>query len=197
MPDFLPDIEGDDGTIREAIPVLPVSADGRTGVVTLVSELDAAVAEGRAYSASTSVQAIATGERLKARLSNPSGSGKRLKVTQRFFSNDRQGDDAMLRRGLIVQPSAIAGATEVSANNLLPGAATSEARFAFATDAATLGASVVENLMPLNGGTERVDVPRYVLPGDSFAYEIEGAGDGTVQSPAAAAIAFVWIEEDL
>lgn len=196
MTDQLPDLTGNNERQIEARPVVVVGFDGQEAVIATRSVRDKGIVEGRTFSAGTGVRTVPAGEYLKFRLVNPSGSGKHLYITDRIFSNDRSYTDANMVSELVVNPSAISGATLVTPNNLMPGSGASVASFEHSAGAAQLGTPVLSRLLPLNGVFDSIAIPRIVLPGEAFGYQIEGRGTVASENAARASMTLVWSESD-
>lgn len=196
MGDLLPDIEGNNGLLREAIPVLIVDSETLTPpTVNAMSAFDWAVSQGRAYSVSTSLQTIPSGSRLAYSFENPVNSGVRVHVARRLFSNNRQGNDLPLQRELILSPASIPAATSVTPNKINPNGGASAATFTYGN--ADIGTPVFSAIMPLNGRAEDISIPRILNPGDSFGYQIEGSGGGALDETARVSMSLVYFEEAL
>lgn len=152
---------------------------------------------GRAYSVGTGVQSVTSTNFLQMRFENPSGSGRRYFITQRLFSNNRASGSTNLELGFFPTYSTpLSGATTVPGNNLRPGSPASSVDFEWVVDNTSLGTPALGQILPVNGNQFKIDVARIVEPGQSFAYQIGGAGGG-LNNAARIAAAFIWLEEGL
>lgn len=159
------------------------------------SALDEATRAGRAYSVGSGVQSVSTSNYLQVRFANPIGSGKRCYVVNRNFSNNRASGSVNLEAGLFpVNPATISG-TAVTPNNLLPGGDASASTFEWLVDTNSLGTPAVARILPVDGVQDNIEILRLVNPGQSFAYQIQGAGVA-LASQARISFGMVWYEED-
>lgn len=153
--------------------------------------------KGRSYSVGTSTQAVTTGNYLQFRFENPSDSGKRYRVTERWFANDQASGAENLETEFFPEyATPLTGATVVTPNNLNPSFNGSDAVFEWLVDSTTLGTPALGQVLPNDGIMFKIQVPRILNPGQSFAYQIGGAGS-SVNNAARVAVTFVWYEEDL
>jgi hypothetical protein len=157
------------------------------------TSFEEAVRDGRAFSAGTGFQSIATTNYLKYRFSNPSDSGVNAFVTIRRTVTATTS--AFLNSQLVISPDAMTTPTAVTPANLRTGGVTSDIDFTFKNDAAALsGGTLTGGLpIPLNGIPLNIDTVRLVQPGEVFGYQIQGAG--TLAQPVSCAVAVIWHEE--
>ncbi|MBY6005375.1 hypothetical protein KUV62_15730 [Salipiger bermudensis] len=151
---------------------------------------------GRAYSVGTSTQSVTASNYLQARFQNDS-TDKRYFLTQRLISNNRASGQTNLELEFFpTYSTALTGGTSVTPNNLKPGAASSAADFEYAVNGTSLGTPALGQILPVDGVQFRIDVNRIIEPGQSFAYQIGGAG-GSLSNAARVALTLIWYEEDL
>lgn len=197
MSDLLPNVEGDRGQVSQSTPVLVANGLQGSPPVSAASVLNVAAFAETAFSAGTGTQSIATGSRMKAVIKNPLGSGVRIILAFRRFSNDRQGADALLERRFLPAFSGALTAPEIGCISPLnngSGNSVSLADFRYSVDAQTLTGAVIGAPLPLNGIPETIEALRFIYPGQAIAYEIEG-GQGALQDSARAEMTFAWVEE--
>ena len=152
---------------------------------------------GRAYSVGTGVASVTSSNFLQARFQNDSDSPRVCFITQRIFTNNRASGATNLELGFFpTYATPLAGATVVAPNNLRPGGNGSSVTFEHRTSTSSLGTPVLGQILPVDGVAFTIEVVRIVSPGQSFAYQIGGAGGG-LNNAARIAMAFIWFEEDL
>lgn len=152
---------------------------------------------GRAYSVGTSVQAVSATNYLKYRFANPANSGKRYFVTERWFTNDQSSGDANIESGFFpTYATDLPASTSVTPNNLLPSGGASDAVFQWNVNTNTLGTPALGQVLPVDGVLFNITIMRIVDPGQSFAYQMGGAGGG-LNNAARLAATLIWYEEDL
>lgn len=152
---------------------------------------------GRAYSVGTGTLGVTGSNYLQWRMENPSGSGKRYYITERWFSNDRaSGQENLETEFYPTYATPLDGATTRTPNNLLPSGPASDAVFEYVVDNTTLGTAALGQVLPVDGVILKIEVDRVLEPGQSFAYQIGGAG-GSLSNAARIASTVIWYEEDL
>ncbi|MEL7299366.1 MAG: hypothetical protein AAFM92_03190 [Pseudomonadota bacterium] len=191
MADQLPDIQGANGRRQEATPVVAVDAFGRIGQLGVEGKLEQAIERGQAFSVGTPLESVPGSQYLKYWLQNPAGSGKRLYVVKRGFSNNRRITQSHLTRGLVINPTPDGAGTNVALNPL-DGVSVGNAAgvFGWAVGGAFAeGAAIERNFQA--GNTIEISVPRIVLPGQSFGYQIKGQGNGAGSVKVSATLVFI------
>jgi hypothetical protein len=159
--------------------------------------LEEAQRQGRAFSVSTNVQPVTANNYFKSRFENPSGSGKRCFVVNRLFSNNRASGAVNLEAQLYVNDNQLATPTTVTPNNLHPGLNISSAVvFTWNASSTDLGGAAFSRILPVNGALDSIDITRIVDPGQSFTYQIRGAGN-SIQNAVRTSVAMIWFEEDV
>lgn len=186
--------------LKTNIDILNQLASSQSGGQTnnlFVSNFENAVLKGRAFSAGTRTVELVNDKYLKYKFSNPVGSGKRCVVIFRQFQNTMSYRDQMLINGLVVQPNLIENPNIVIPNNLVTGGEPSVTQFEWGEDENQLGQSVIDGPLPLNGDPYRIEIPRIVLPGESFGYQVQGIKGKQIETTVFAAMGIVWYEEDI
>lgn len=151
---------------------------------------------GRAYSAGTSVQSVTADSFLQYRFENPIDSNKLYFVEKRIFSNNRSAGQGNLELSFFPTYSApLPGASAVTPNNLRPGGASSSALFEWVVSSTSLGIAPLGQILPTGGALFTLTISRILEPGQSFAYEVGGAGGG-LNNAARVASTIIWFEED-
>lgn len=192
MSDQLPDLRGGSNRLVEATPVMIVDPNGNTGQTNVQAKLEQSIEAGNAFSVGTGNVQVPNNSYLKYWLSNPQGSGKRLYVHNRFFSNNRRANQSGLQRDLIINPIPFNGAAMVTPNPLDGLSNNAVGVFGWGVDGDALGTPVIErNFSAAND--VNVSIPRIVLPGQSFGYQI--AGIGRNNNAVKLSMSVVWIEE--
>ena len=142
-----------------------------------------AVFEGRAFLAPTGVQEVETGEALQLVLTNPSGSGKNLVITKRWFDNNVLAREPPLEYRAFGNPTAVLDTPVTPVNLLLgPGQPASVATFAYQLSAPVTMGGIEGSGGPMATGGARttVGVLAVAPPGVSLGFMVEGQGAGVL-----------------
>lgn len=178
MTDRLPNVTGDGGREVQATPVIPIDANDKIGQIGTEGKLEQCIERGCAFSVGTPLLPVRRNEYFKYWLSNPAGSGKRLYVTLRGFSNNRRINQSHLVRDLVINPTADGGGQSVAFNPLDGfSAGMAVGSFGYAIGGAFPEVPALSRNFQ-SGTTINITVPRIVLPGQSFGYQIAGRGNG-------------------
>lgn len=159
------------------------------------STFEEAQRAGRSYSVGTGVQSVTTSNFLQYRFFNNTNNLRRCFVTDRIFTNNRPSGSVNLELGFFPEyATALAGATDVTPNNLKPGGAAAAAEFQWRVNGTSLGTPALGQILPLEGVSFDIQINRILEPGDSFAYQIGGAG-GSLNNAARISASVIWFEE--
>jgi len=160
---------------------------------------EAALRNGRAFTASTSVQAVPAGSNLSLNLVNPAANSLRMIVTDRIMSCDLATGNTAPQYYGIGNPTANLPTTSATVANRRTGGATSlvTASYGVATtrpDTSPTTANPSGGILPTGGMTFHVPGMRTIEPGTSYAHWIGGksTGFGTAMN---CSITIQWIEE--
>jgi hypothetical protein len=191
MADVLPNVEGDNGQIKESTPVIMINPDGSLAAPNALVE---ATRSDRAYLASTGPIAVTIGQRLHAILSNPSDSGVNVFLYNRLFGNDIAASGDNLEYVAYGNPTATL-ANSAAGFNADIGQAGSNSIFSFeAAPSITMGGFTGTGETLPRGDTYSRDLLAIMRPGVSLGFTIQGDGNNLVQA-ARLSITLEWYEE--